>query len=126
MQQAKASQEIKELRDSAETVVLRQYTSIGQSTQDGTMSRPYTDSSPFKAEIKEYTQREIIGANRTGSETLIQPEDCKVKIAAKDIGLSVEIRMNDSIIRDDDSVWTVVDARLDKYEARWFLQIRRP
>ena len=124
MHQAKASQAVKEQRDIAVSVVHRR-SSVLRSTQDGGTTRTNTNSASFSALFREYTNREVIGAQREGSATTIQPNDVQCRFAVKDIGLSVEILPQDLIVTAD-ATFTVVHATRDKNYAWWTLQLRRP
>lgn len=126
MHQAKASQEIKEQRDSAEAVSLRRDSApIERSTLDGTILRS-TEDLPVNAKIESYKNYELIASLAAGAQTKILPEDVKCKLAQKDLGLSVTPTINDRILRADGSLWSIVSVASDKHSAWWFLQLRRP
>ena len=119
MAQSKASQVIKEHRDSAEAVTLRQSTTQ-RSTQDGGTTRSNTEYS-FNALIEDYRRGEV-----SGSGGAIQPTDARCRCAAKDVGLDVEIKPQDVIVRPSGEVCTVVSATIDLHRSIWVLQLRRP
>jgi hypothetical protein len=123
--QAKASQWIKEQRDSAESIQLRQETVTDHNTNDGHLTRsasPYT----VRAKLSHYSNAEVIASQREGSNFPIQPEDLRAKLAVKDLGVSVKPAPNDKVVRADASEWTVVRASHDADYAFWTLQLRGP
>ncbi len=123
--QAKASQWIKEQRNTAESIQLRQEVVASHSTNDGTISRS-TTSYTVTAKLSSYSLRETIASQREGSNFTIQPEDLRAKFAVKDLGLSVRPAAGDKVVRADGSVWTVVRATHDEDFAFWLLTLRRP
>jgi hypothetical protein len=126
MEQAKASQYVKEHRDSAEAVVLRRDTApIARSTDTGAITRTTADI-PVNAILDSYSNYEIVASQNADAGTAIQPADVRCKIAAKDLGLTIEPTPQDRVLRADGSLWTVVAAKQDKHFAWWFLQLRRP
>lgn len=126
MAQAKASQKVKEHRDSAEAVVLRRDTGpIVRSTNDGTSSRTTTDTA-VNSLAKSYSHYEIVASQNANASTAIQASDVRCEIAVSDLGLDITPTPQDRIVRATGSICTIVSVKTDLHNAWWYLQLRRP
>ena len=122
----KASQLVRQHRESAEAVVLRRDSgAIQRSTQDGTLTRATSDTD-VSAIVESYKHYEVVASQNADAGTAIQPTDERCKIAVLDLGTSITPTPEDRIVRADGSLHTIVSVSTDKHNAWWILQLRRP
>lgn len=96
------------------------YTSVATQTYDpttGTITTPSLHSADVPIVFTSFSRMEIDGE-------AVRAEDLKAIIATKD--LTPIPTVNDTITREDGTVWSVISIKTDPAGAVWVLQMRRP
>jgi hypothetical protein len=122
----KAQQQVRQHRDSAESVVLRHLlASPSPSPNDGSITRN-TEDYNTKGLRKKYSEYEIVKSQALAAGTAIQATDERLEIAQLDLeNATLEPRPGDSVIRGSET-WAVISVGQDTHRAWWYLQLRRP